>query len=187
MQDFFTDRKQNCEVVGKSNEYLVFKRRGNSTTRFTENNIYEVLLQDNTSITNGDVIINESGVYHFVVSRRDGYLSKIAQLQKTNTQVDIYRLKKHYTNGNYDYDLGIPLELSVASYYEDITGKMQQYDPGLKSTSTRRFLLLIPDLKKLDIIKFNNEYMQVDDINTSSYPGLLWIQCSPYNKVIRFE
>lgn len=184
--NFYLDRAEEYLIEGKSNELIFATRKGRTESVNAMNNHKMALLQDDTVITNGDLVTNVgSGVKYFVVGRQSSTDANGCQLQKVNATVDILRLQKHYTGSNYDYDTGLLLHSALPSYYEDVTGKMQQYDLGLKSTSTRRFLLPTLEIKLLDIIRFNSEYMQIDGINSSSYPGLLWVQCSPYNKVIK--
>lgn len=186
MQEFFGDRKELCTVQGKSSEYLVFKRRGKTNGRNEDNFVFGVLLQDNSALANGDIVTSPDGIGYFCVSRRDGYMSSKAQLQKVNATVDIVRVTKHFTGNVQDYLIEVPLVASVPAYYEDITGRMQQYDIGLKSTSTRRFMVpMLSQVKLLDRIKFNGEPMQIDGINTSTYQGLLWVQCSPDSRVTK--
>lgn len=181
MQDYFQDKKKLCSIQDKPQETIVFKRISRSNSRFTQNYIFECLLQDDTKIVNGDTITDNEGHQYFAVARRDSYLSKTAQLFKVNCSVSIVRLKKEFINGTFTGKyVEQQLHANIPSMYQDISGNARQYDPGILSTSTRKFILpKLADIQLLDRIKFNGEKMQIDSINTSTYEGLLYIQCQP--------
>lgn len=178
--DALRSQWKTADIQGKSNEPIVIYRSEKSTALINYNFTRKGVVKRKSSIVSGDFVTVDTTSYFCI-----GKINTQVKLREVNTVVDILRLQKHYTGNNYDYDTGLLLHSTVPSYYEDVTGKMQQYDLGLKSTSTRRFLLPTLDIKLLDIIRFNSEHMQIDGINSSSYPGLLWVQCSPYNKVIK--
>lgn len=178
MIEFFGDRRETCGVLGKADETIVFKRRGKSTTRFTENYIYESLLQNDTLIVNGDVIVRTGGDRLFVVSRRDSYLSKIAQMQKINCTVDIVRLVDKYSGTIKVGQQEQSLFTNQPSVQTVITANMRLYDSGLLASTTRKFLLPNIGIQKLDRIKFNHDNFQVDAIDPMAYEGLLLVQTS---------
>lgn len=186
MQDFFQDRKQLAQVQNKSDEYIVLKRASRSTTRFAENNIYEALLQENTSIVNGDIIEVNNNSY-FVVARRDSVFAKSARLYKINCTVTIVRLVKEFINGNFTGKyIEQSLYTDIPSLYQDVNGKMQLLEPGLLSTTTRKFIIpKLTNVQLLDMIKFNNENMQIDVINQTEFDGLYTIQCQPDKRVTK--
>jgi len=183
---YYRDRAEEYLVPSKTNELIVAtrNRRGSSVTAM--NNDRAGLMQDNTLFSNGDLCTNvTSGDTYFITAQQSSTNATSCMLKKTNTTIDIVRVTKHYTGANQDYLYEVPLFSSVTAFYEDVSGKMQQYDSGLLSTSTRRFLTPLLNYKLLDRVKFNNEPMQIDGINTSSYPGLMWIQCRPDTRVTK--
>lgn len=185
MQDFFCDRKVICKINGKPDEKIVFKRRGKTNTRFNDNYIFECVLQDNTSLTNGDIIIDDTGVCYFVIARRDGYLSKIAQMQKTNSSVIICKLVDKFVGTVNKGKTEQLLYSNVPVFYEDISGNMRLYDSGLLPTTTKRILMHNSNVVSLDYrIKLNGSNYKINDINTSKYPGLLYIQVEIDNRVV---
>lgn len=182
---YYRDRAEEYSVPGKANELIVTTRKGKGRTVSAINNDLAGLMQDNTMYVNGDQCTNvNTGIAYFITAQQSSTSATNCLLKKINCSIDILRISKHYTGTTYDYDIGTLLFSAVPSYYEDITGKMQQYDLGLKSTSTRRFMTTMLNLKLLDIIRFGTDNMQIDGINTTTYQGLLWIQCSPYTKTI---
>jgi len=180
MQEYFPERKKVSQCKGKQDEHIVLKRTSRSSSRFSQNNIFEALLEDITKYTNGDLLTIEDQKY-FVVARRDSYLSKIAQLYKCNTTIDIVRLAKEYINGNYTgKSIEQLLYSDVPAIYQDITGHNKQFEPGILDTSTRKFIIpKLIHIQQLDCVKFRGERMQLDTINTSQYDGLYYIQCQP--------
>lgn len=176
--------KKLAVTQGKPNEYVAISRTSKGESINSINTKFNFLMEPNTTRVYGDILAID-GQSYFIVTLTKSIVNTVAQTKRANSTIDIIRIKKHYTGSSYDYDEGLLLYEQIVAYYEDVTGKQQQYDLGLKSTSTRRFLTPILDYKLLDIIRFNGEFMQVDDINTSSYPNLYWVQCSPYREEIK--
>jgi hypothetical protein len=183
--NYFNASKIQGTIIGKPAEYFVLSRVGKGSSHNQLQNQFKAMLQDDTQVTNGDIVTIAGETYFVVAKRTTANNSTMCHLYKCNCIVDIVRIQKHYTGSNYDYDMEVPLFTGKPSFYEDITGKMQLFEIGLLATSTRRFLLPNIALKLLDRIKFNNEKMQVDAINTSSYPGLLMVQCSLDKRVTK--
>lgn len=175
---YFNDRKSKGTIEGKRDEYFVLSRVGKGSSHFQLSNMFKAYLQNDTQAVDGDIVTIGSDAYFVVALRRSATGTVLCQLYKTNAVVDIVRIQRHYTNKMHDYDEEIPLYSNQVSMYEDINGKMQMYDIGLKSTSTRRFMLPILDIELLDRIKLNGELMQVDVINTSAFSGLISVQTS---------
>jgi hypothetical protein len=179
--DFYRDRAQEYSVQGKSNELMVATRKGKGATVSAVNNDKSALMQDNTAYTNGDLCTNlATNEKYFIVAKENSRDASRCQLKRVNCVIDIVEVKKHFDAKRLnDYDYEVPLHTNVSAFYEDISARMQQYDAGLLSKSTRRFLTPKLDFKLTDRIKFNGKAMMVEDINTSSFQGMLWVQCSP--------
>jgi len=177
----YIDRAEEFYIEGKGNELIATTRKGRSVSVSSINNDKFGLLQDNSNISNGDLVTNiKTGIKYFVIGKQRSTDAVQVQLSKCNATVDIVRLAKQYINGNYTgHSIEQLLHSNVPAIYQDITGKMQQFDSGLLSTSTRRFILPgLSDVMLLDRIKLNSDNGQVDVINTSMYENLHYIQIS---------
>jgi len=185
--DLYRDRSQEYSVTGKVNEYIATTRKGRGSSNSVVNNDRAGLIDGNTLFVNGDLCTNVSdGDKYFITAMQSSTDVVSCILKKTNATIDIVRVTKHYTGANQDYLYETSLYLAIPAFYEDTNTKMAMYDSGLLSTSTRRFLVpLSPLVKLLDRIKFNGEPMQIDGINTSTYQGMLWIQCSKDTRVTK--
>jgi len=159
-------------------------RVGRGKTSSSINIRHQALVPRNTNAMIGDIVTSEN-ISYFVTTMEKSFINTVCQLIKSNAIIDIVRVTKHIVGKVIDGDYEAPLFTLVTAYYEDITGRMQQFDAGLKSTSTRRFLTPILGYELLDRIKFDDEPMRIDGISTSAYPGLLWIQCSPDIRVTK--
>lgn len=178
--DMYRDRAREFTVTNKANESMFLTRKGRGNTVSAINNDKSALMQDDTKLDNGDICIEvDNGDTYFVIAKQSSIDANRCQLRKTNCTIDIVEIKKHFTGKVNDYDYEVPLHTSVTAFYEDVSARMQQYDMGLLSKSTRRFLVPVLDFKLTDRIKFNGEIMMVEGINATSYPGSLWVQCSP--------
>lgn len=177
--DMYRDRAEEYSVPGKRNELLVTTRKGKGNTVSAINNDKSALMQDDTTYVNGDPCTNvNTGETYFIVAYQRSTESTRCQLRKTNATIDIVRITQHYTGTKNDYDYEAPLYTNITVFFEDITGKMQQYDASLLSKATKRFLVPKLDIKLMDRIKINGINAQIEAINASSYPGLLSVQTS---------
>ena len=177
--DMYRDRAEEYSVPGKANELLVTTRKGRGNTVSAINNDRSALMQDDTTYANGDPCTNvNTGDTYYIVAYQRSTDAKRCQLCKTNAIIDIVRVTPHYTGTKKDYDYEVPLHSSITAFFEDITGKMQQYDASLLAKATRRFLIPQLDIELMDRIKVNGHNTQIEAINASSYPGLLSVQTS---------
>lgn len=178
--EMYRDRALEYSVPTKTNEPIFTTRKGRGTSVSSVNNDKTGLMQDNTLFTNGDLCTEVStGDTYYIIAQQSSTDATRCLLKKTNAVIDIVRVTKHYTATKVnDYDYEVPLHTSIPCFYEEISGRMMQYDAGLKATSTRRFLVPVLNFKLLDRIKINGNNAQIDVINESSYPGLLQVQTS---------
>lgn len=188
MLSFFP--KQTVTIPGFSDEQWSITRVGRGKTQTSINNQFQALVSKNTNVTKGAVVTSE-GEGYFVITLEKSFVNTVCQLRKTNATIDIVRVTKHFTLNSQglqvqDYLYEVPVSLCVPAFYEDITGKMQQYDQGILATSTRRFLIpMNSNVKLQDRIKFNSENMVITAINSSLFPGLLQIQTMVDSRVTR--
>jgi hypothetical protein len=184
MQDFFVDRKKTCGISGKSNEVIVFKRRGKSNSRFTDNSIYDGLLQDDTQIANGD-IVTESDDKYLTIARRNGYMSKIAQFEKTNCVASIYTISANYVGTVKTGDKETLVVSSVPVVQTSVTANMHMYDAGLLPDTIKK--LLIPHVTiGLDYrVKIDGKNYWVTSVDSNEYEGLYLVQVKSDNRVTK--
>lgn len=178
--ELYRDRAQEYSVAGKANELIFATRKGRGTTVSSINNDKAGLMQDNTLFSNADLCTEvSSGDTYYIVAKQSSTDATRCLLKKTNATIDIVRITRHFTASKVnDYDYEVPLYTAIPCFYEEISGRMMQYDAGLKATSTRRFLVPKLDFRLLDRIKINGNNACIDVINESSYPGLLSVQTS---------
>ncbi len=176
IQDSFPDKKL-CTISGKNSEYIVFTRIGKTTSVWANNYEYKGLLNDNTALEPGDLVSVGTDKY-LTKYVRDTYFSKQAQLALTNAVVNVVRPTKQFVGGSFTGYTEVSVESSVPALQETITGKMQMLEPGLLSTTVKRFLMQDIGIVLLDRIKLGSENYQVDVFDNTSFPGLISVQCS---------
>lgn len=183
MYEMFLDRAKEVTINGTIEKWVI-NRLSNTNSRFSANYVSKGLPPNNTIANNGDILISGTDTYFIVSLRKSVSGTNQCQLYQANTTVDIVRVVKQFIGGQFT---GKYTEQSLftnqPSMYQDVNGKMQQYDVGLLSTTTRKFLIPKCNIQLLDRIKFNGENMQIDIINTTEYENLLSIQCSPDKRV----
>lgn len=168
--------KQTVTIPGFSDEQWSITRVGRGKTQSSINNQFQALVPKNTKVTKGTVVTSD-GEDYFVITLEKSFVNTVCQLRKANAVIDIVRITKHFTGTVQDYLYEVPVSLTVPTFYEDITGKMQQYDQGILATSTRRFLMpMNSNVKLQDRIKFNSEIMQITALNSSLFPGFIQAQ-----------
>ena len=176
-QDYFGDRVETCEILGKTSEPVVFKRAGKGATRTDENNRFAVLLQDGTKVTTGDILTRTDGSVHFVVSRRNNPMASIGQTLRSNTKVALYKVSGSAVTG-YSKVL---ISDSVSAHQKTVNAAMKLFDSGLLDKTVYTFVIPVYDLKLGDRING----FQVDSIDTTSYEGFLYVQVSTDKRVIK--
>lgn len=184
MQDFFVDRKKTCGISGKSNEVIVFKRRGKSNSRITDNSIYDGLLQEDTLIANGD-IITESGDKYLTIARRNGYMSKIAQFEKTNCEASIYTISSTYVGTQKTGDKETLVIAAVPVVQTSVTANMHLYDAGLLPDTVKKLLMPQVSLKVDYRIKIDGKNYWVTSVDSNEYEGLYLVQVKLDNRVTK--
>jgi hypothetical protein len=184
MFDFFNGQKTLVTIDGKQGEGIVFTRAGRSTTRFALNNVYKGLLQEDTQLVDGD-IVNDGENKFFVVASRKSYRSNQAQLYKANCTVNIARLAKNYVNGTLVGMTDTVVVNDVPALQETVTANMKVFDAGLLPNTVKKLLVPKVAVQLQDTVKIGSESFQVEAINDTDYPGLLYLQCSVAKKVAK--
>ena len=179
--DMYRDRAEEYKVTGKPNELIFATRRGRSTAVSSVNNDKSAYLDANTTYTNGDLCTKVSnGDSYFITAMQRSQDAVNCQMKKTNCVIDIVSIKKHFTNKANDYDYEVPIHDSITAFYEEISGKQQQFDMGIKASTTRRFIVpTMKDFAILDRIKMNGDNMMIEVINAAEVQGMLRIQTCP--------
>lgn len=177
--------KSTVVIEGKSNEQWSLTRASKSRTTSSVNSQYQALVPKDTVATKGDIATIDSEKY-FVTAIEKSFVNIVAKLYKANCTVSIAEIKKHFTSGVNDYLYESPVVTSIPAYFEEVTAKMQQWDQGLLATTTTRFLVSDDIAVKATYrIKNGTENTMVNGVNTSNFPGLLWVQCTVDNRVTK--
>lgn len=180
MLSFFP--KQTVSIPSFPDEQWSITRVGRGKTSDSINNKFQALIPKATNIAIGN-LVSSDGKDYFVLTKEKSFVNTVCQLKKANATIDILRVTKHFTASKVnDYDYEVPLHTEVTVFYEEISGKMQQYDLGLSPKSTKKFLVPKIPITLLDRIRINGTNACVEVINESSYPGLLSIQTSVDNR-----
>lgn len=186
MINFFTNQKRQVVVQGKGQESIFLTRQGRSSSLFKLNNVFMGLLEDNSQIDSGDIIIDNKDKY-LVVGIRHTYRTSQVQLYKANAEIEIVRIAKHFTKGTHDGFVEEPVTI-LPSFHQTITANMKQFDAGLLPNTVRRFYVPCCDIQLLDRIKIEDNKYQVnvvDDTGRTGSTGLLSIQCSLDKRIVK--
>lgn len=186
MQEFFTDRAELCSVKGKSSEKIVFKRASKSYGSYLENYMFSALLDDNTKLDNGDIVVRPADKKtYYLVARRHGSFSEIGKFVQCNCNITIVRHGKKY-EGNEFVGYEDRVVATVDSSYKEVSGKMKLYDSGLLPKTSITFIVPIGDVQLKDRVYFTEQYPPTDDskgyivdrIDLTTNAGFYTLQCS---------
>ena len=181
--NFFIDRAESYSVAGKSNELIFCTRKGRSETASSMNNERIALLQDNTSITNADLVTNiTTNISYLVVGRESSNEANHAQLRKINATGVIVRIIAKYVNGTKVGDQEQSLFSNVPLSEATVSGNAKLYDAGILQNTVKKFIMQNLEIKLLDRIKVNGNNYQIDAVDNTKYEGLLEVQCSIDNR-----
>lgn len=170
---------------GKESEFILFTRIGRGTKRFLVGHVRWGLLDADSNLVPGDIVLDEQGNKYFLVAKADSMQGDKAEFYQTNCKATIVRPTKAYND--YDEPIGFNKEVLYEDYdcvYEDVSQFMHLYDYGLLPSTTRRFILpKDAKVKKLDRITVKGVHMQIDNINYSDFDPFLYVQCSNDERV----
>jgi len=170
-----------CAVSGKTNELIVIGRASRSEQDWKFNNSFKCLFPPDTKFAVGDCIITDTNKYFITAMYRSKDNDIEGKMTKSNATINVVRLIKLYNaSGVFTGYSSTPTAIatSVSAVHETVTGKMQQFDAGLLSTTIAKLTVGNIGVALLDRVVMNTISYQVDSINETAIPGLVVIQCS---------
>lgn len=186
MQSMFNAQLTLCTISGKADEEIAFIRGGRSTGQFALNYFFAGLLQDDTAITPGDVV-NDGTDNYLIVSVQHSIRAVKAFLYKTNASVQISDLTTKFVNNKPSGYYTETITLSgVPAVHDTVSAQLKLYDPGLLPSTVKRVLITNSyPAKILDRITIGTGHYQVDAVDDTKSPGLLWLQCSLDKRIVK--
>lgn len=195
LYDYFRSRAVTCDVHNKLTEKIIIGQASRSEADWKFNNTVKCLFPPNTACVVGDMITANGSNFFITAMYRSADSTIEGKMIRSNASIDIYRPTEVYNEaGTLTGHTDIAIVTNEPTIYEAVTGKMQQYDAGLLSTTIAKFYLPFPGVyvdsfvsfttitgqvvELLDRIKLNNVNYCIDAINTASTPGMVLLQCS---------
>ena len=183
----FADRAREFNVEDKSNEYIVYTRRGKTGSATVMNNEKQALLQDDSLIVGGDVVTEVSSTDKYIILAIEKSTDAIhAQLRRVNALIKCSTLKQRYNTSHIADGYSETVNLTdQPSYFYIVSANMHLYDPGLLSTTTCKFITKQINISLNDRITYGSNYFKVDHIDNIKYPNLYEIQCSTDTRAVK--
>lgn len=179
----FNQFRVQCSVENKEDEFVVFTRVGRGTRQFTVNNVYWGMLKHDSAFVVGDIVDDHKGSLFFLVAKTDSYRADKAEFYKTNCNIKIVRLVDIYEETSVVGREEKVISEETHGVYEQVSARMKLYDLGLlKSTVMRVLIPKDSPVKLLDRVYLNEDKYQVEDVNTSTFPGFYYLQLSVDNR-----
>ena len=190
MFSYFNRFKQPITVVNKPDvqEKVVLTRTGKSaSSNFKSNFVYTCLLQEDTSLENGDVFIAKTKLSrelhkYLVVSVRRADESVQATVYQCNGVAEIYRPEEQYDEAGDLVGAALTLIGTVDTNHVTVNANMRLLDAGLLPSTTKEFRTPKCDIKLMDRIILDGQSYCVDAIDTTKFDGLLAVQTSNDNR-----
>lgn len=180
--NFYGDRLENIDIVGKPEEKVLITRRGKSTDSRVINDEKKILAFSNSNLICGDLITRKTSKdnnSYFIIAKQATKECVECQGIRINAKATICRLDKQYDDVEYVGSTEEIILEDVPIYFKDVSANMKFYDAGLLKDTTKIIMLQNSvDIEELYRIKFNGVNYQVDNIDIGRYENMLYIQLS---------
>lgn len=180
--NFYGDRLENIDIVGKSEEKVLITRRGKSTDSRVINDEKKILAFSNSNLICGDLITRKASKdnnSYFIIAKQATKECVECQGIRINAKATICRLDKQYDDVEYVGSTEEIILEDVPIYFKDVSANMKFYDAGLLKDTTK--IIMVQDnidIEELYRVKFNGANYQVDNIDVGRYENMLYIQLS---------
>lgn len=180
--NFYGDRLENIDIVGKTEEKVLITRRGKSTDSRVINDEKKILAFSNSNLICGDLITiktSKDNNSYFIIAKQATKECVECQGIRINAKATICRLDKQYDDVEYVGSTEEIILEDVPIYFKDVSANMKFYDAGLLKDTTK--IIMIQDnidIEELYRVKFNGANYQVDNIDVGRYENMLYIQLS---------
>ena len=180
--NFYGDRLENIDIVGKPEEKVLITRRGKSTDSRVINDEKKILAFSDSNLNCGDLITRKTSKdnnSYFIVAKQATKECVECQGIRINAKATICKLDKLYDDVEYVGNIEEIVLEDVPIYFKDVSANMTFSDPGLLKDTTKIIMLQNSvDIEELYRIKFNGVNYQVDNIDIGRYENMLYIQLS---------
>jgi hypothetical protein len=180
--NFYGDRLENIDIVGKPEEKVLITRRGKSTDSRVINDEKKILAFSDSNLNCGDLITRKTSKdnnSYFIVAKQATKECVECQGIRINAKATICKLDKLYDDVEYVGNIEEIVLEDVPIYFKDVSANMKFYDAGLLKDTTKIIMLQNSvDIEELYRIKFNGVNYQVDNIDIGRYENMLYIQLS---------
>lgn len=180
--NFYGDRLENIDIVGKTEEKVLITRRGKSTDSRVINDEKKILAFSNSNLNCGDLITRKTSKdnnSYFIIAKQATKECVECQGIRINAKATICRLDKQYDDVEYIGNVEKIVLEDVPIYFKDVSANMKFYDSGLLKDTTKIIMLQNDiDIEELYRVKFNGVNYQVDNVDVGRYENMLYIQLS---------
>lgn len=180
--NFYGDRLENIDIVGKPEEKVLIIRRGKSTDSRVINDEKKILAFSDSNLNCGDLITRKTSKdnnSYFIVAKQATKECVECQGIRINAKATICKLDKLYDDVEYVGNIEEIVLEDIPIYFKDVSANMKFYDAGLLKDTTKIIMLQNSvDIEELYRIKFNGVNYQVDNIDIGRYENMLYIQLS---------
>nr|DAI87670.1 MAG TPA: hypothetical protein [Caudoviricetes sp.] len=180
--NFYGDRLENIDIVGKTEEKVLITRRGKSTDSRVINDEKKILAFSNSNLICGDLITRKTSKdnnSYFIIAKQATKECVECQGIRINAKATICKLDKQYDDVEYVGSTEEIILEDIPIYFKDVSANMKFYDAGLLKDTTK--IIMVQDnidIEELYRVKFNGANYQVDNIDVGRYENMLYIQLS---------
>ena len=157
--NFYGDRLENIDIVGKPEEKVLITRRGKSTDSRVINDEKKILAFSDSNLNCGDLITRKTSKdnnSYFIVAKQATKECVECQGIRINAKATICKLDKLYDDVEYVGNIEEIVLEDIPIYFKDVSANMKFYDAGLLKDTTKIIMLQNSvDIEELYRIKFN--------------------------------
>lgn len=177
--NFYGDRLEYIDIIGKPEEKVLITRRGKSTDSRIINDEKKILAFVDSNLICGDMITRQDNSSYFIVARQSNKGCIECQGMRINATATICRLNNEYEDLELVGSKEEIVEKNIPIYFKDISANMRFYDAGILKNTTKIIMVQNKvNINELYRVKFNGANYQVDNIDTGRYENMLYIQLS---------
>lgn len=161
-------------------EYVHYTRQGISNNDFAHTHKYKGLLEDNTIIKEGYLVIdNVNSDKYLVTAVRKTHFANQANMWRCDDTCSVYRLTNKYVGTQITGKELKPIITDADCVQKDTNGKIKFFDASLlESTIKIVYFQQSAEVKVADRLVIDGKPYQVDSVDSASVKGIYALQLS---------
>ena len=185
IQGFFVPQTHISDIYDlngelRATEKVHYTRQGISNNDFAHTHKYKGLLEENTTMQEGDIVIDQTNNDTYLcMAMRLTHFSNQANLWKCDSVCGIYRIENQYIGNQIVGKQMTEIKSDIPCVQKDTNGRIKFFDASLlESTIKVVYLQFVDCVKIADRLVIDDKNYQIDSIDSASIKNVLILQLS---------